>query len=127
MSIRDELQSLLDAYAAAYRSGDAAACAAMFVPDGELYSPYAPPARGRAAIEALHHAWTRDGGGDKQLTAIDVGSAGDLAWCLAAFSEGQVTGDGTSLNILERRADGGWMIRICSLNGDDPQADRPED
>jgi ketosteroid isomerase-like protein len=61
MLIREELQNL-DTMATAYRAGDAAACAAMFVPDGELYSPYAPPARGRAAIEALHHIWTQDGG-----------------------------------------------------------------
>ena len=30
MSIRDDLQSLFDAYAAAYRASDAGACAAMF-------------------------------------------------------------------------------------------------
>jgi len=41
MSIRDDLQSLLDAYAAAYQASDASACAAMFTPNGELYSPLA--------------------------------------------------------------------------------------
>ena len=116
MSIRDDLQNLLNTYATAYRASDATACAAMFVLNSELYSPYAPAARGRAAIEALHHVWTQDGGGDKQLTVIDAGSSGDLAWCLAAYSEGEVTGDGTSLNILDRQANGDWLIRICSLN-----------
>ena len=123
MLIRAELQNLLNTMAAAYRAGNAAACAAMFVPDGELYSPYAPPARGRAAIEALHRIWTHDGGGDKQLTLIDAGSSGNLAWCLAAYSEGEVTGDGISLSILERQAGGDWLFRICSLNSNDSLTD----
>lgn len=121
MSIRDDLQYLLNIYATAYRAGDSAACAAMFALNGELYSPYAPPARGRAAIEALHKVWTQEGGGGKQLIVVDAGGSGDLAWCLVTFSEGQVTGDGTSLNIFERHADGDWLIRICSLNSSDPE------
>jgi ketosteroid isomerase-like protein len=121
MSIRDDLQNFWNIYAAAYRAGDAAACAALFAADAALYSPYAPPARGRAAIEALHRVWTQDGGGaDKQLTVIEAGSSGDLAWCLAAYSEGQATGDGTSLGILGRQAEGDWLIRMCSLNSNDP-------
>jgi ketosteroid isomerase-like protein len=124
MSIRDDLQAFWNIYAAAYRAGDAAACAAMFAPDAELHSPYAPPARGRAAIEALHRIWTQDGGGtDKQMTVIDAGSSGDLAWCLAAYSEGEATGDGTSLGILERHAGEDWLIRMCSLNSSDPHTE----
>ncbi len=123
MPIRNDLQNLFNTYAAAYRAGDATACAAMFVLNGELHSPYAPPARGRAAIETLHRIWTQDAGSDKKLTVIDAGSSGDLAWCLATYSEGQVTGDGTSLNIFERQAEGNWLIRICSLNSNDPPTD----
>ena len=124
MAIRDDLQNFWNIYAAAYRAGDAAACAAMFLPDGELYSPYAPPARGRAAIEALHRIWTEGGGGtDKRLTIMEADSSGGLAWCLAAYSEGEATGDGTSLDIFERQADGSWLIRICSLNSNDPHTE----
>lgn len=123
MSIRDDLQRLFDAYATAYRVRDASACAAMFTPHAELHSPYAPPARGRPAIEALHRTWTQDGGGDKRLTVVHVGGSDDLAWCLATFSEGQATGDGTSLNILEREAGGDWLIRICCLNSNVPHPD----
>lgn len=124
MSIRDDLQAFWNIYAAAYRAGDAAACAAMFALDAELHSPYAPPARGRAAIEALHSIWTQDGGGaDKQMTVIDAGSSGDLAWCLAAYSEGEASGDGISLGILERRAGKDWLIRMCSLNSSDPHTE----
>lgn len=122
MSIREDLQKVLDTYAAAYRVGDASACAAVFVPDGELYSPYAPPARGRAEIAALHKNWTQDGGEGKQLVIVDWGGSGKLSWCLASFSEGQITGDGTSLGVFERQSDGSWLIRICSLNSSIPQS-----
>ncbi len=116
MEILLTLQRLYDGCAAAYRAGDARACAAYFVTTGELYSPYAPPARGRDAIEALHRDWTADGGGDKRLAVLEAGRSGQLAWCLARFSEGLETGDGTSLNIFERQEDGTWLIRISSLN-----------
>jgi uncharacterized protein (TIGR02246 family) len=121
MPIRDELQSLFDTYVAAYQASDASACAAVFTSDGELYSPYAPPTRGRPAIAALHRIWTQDGGSGKQLTIVQASGSGDLAWCLATFSEGEVTGDGTSLNILERQPGGDWLIRMCSLNGNEAQ------
>ena len=122
MAIREELQGLYNAYAAAYSVGDAGACAAVFAPDGELFSPYAPPARGREAIEALHKDWTRDGVGDKQLVVVAAGGSGDLAWCLASYSEGLATGNGTSLNVFEGQPNGNWLIRVCSLNSSDPAA-----
>jgi len=75
MTIRDELQGLMDKMTNAYRAGDAAGCASLFVPEGALYSPYAPPALGRAAIEELHRDWTQ-GGENKQLQVIDAGSEG---------------------------------------------------
>ncbi|MDH4167276.1 MAG: DUF4440 domain-containing protein [Gammaproteobacteria bacterium] len=121
MSIQEELQGLMNAMAKAYRAGDAAGCASLFVPDGELYSPYAPPARGRGAIEALHQEWTQ-GGENKQLNVIGAGCSGDIAWCHTAYSEGEVSGDGTSLSVLERQANGQWLIRICMLNSDVPTA-----
>jgi ketosteroid isomerase-like protein len=116
MSIRDELQGLWDIYVAAYRAGDAAGCASIFTDDAEVHSPYAPPARGRAAIEALHGIWTQGAGTDKTLAVIDAGTSGHLAWSLAAYSEGEATGNGTSLSVFERQVGGGWLIRMCSLN-----------
>ena len=50
MSIREELQALLDVYARAYQSGDALACAKMYTPGGKLYSPYAT-ARGLEIVK----------------------------------------------------------------------------
>jgi uncharacterized protein (TIGR02246 family) len=120
MSIREELQDLLDAYAKAYQAGDALACANMYTPQGELHSPYAPPARGRSEIEEIHRVWTQYVSGEKKLAIVEADSSGDLAWCLATYTEGQVTGNGTSLNILERQPDGSWLVRLSSLNSTDP-------
>jgi ketosteroid isomerase-like protein len=53
-------------------------CAAIFTDDIEAFSPYAPPARGRAAIEALHSEWVKIGGEDKELRVVEAGVSGDL-------------------------------------------------
>jgi uncharacterized protein (TIGR02246 family) len=120
MSIRLEAQALMDRYAQAYRTGDAAGCAALFTEGATLYSPYSGAARGRDAIEALHRVWTEHESDSKTLTVLDAGSSGDLGWCLAAYSGGEVTDNGTSLNILARLPDGRWLILMCSLNADEP-------
>ena len=115
MSIRDELQAFFDAMAAAYVAGDAAACAAMFTPDGQIHSPYAPAAHGRAEIEALHRDWTRDATA-KTFRLLDAGRSGNIAWAIAHYAEGEATGAGTSLCVFERSPDGHWLVRACSLN-----------
>ncbi|WP_027142935.1 DUF4440 domain-containing protein [Mesorhizobium sp. WSM3626] len=114
MSIHEELQSVYEAYATSYRNKHPVGCAAVFTDDGEVFSPYAPPAKGRAAIEALHSEWVNISGDNKELSVLDAGFSGDLAWCLTAYSDTMEAG--TSLNVFQRQADGGWLIRICSLN-----------
>tara|TARA_R100000750_G_scaffold52621_1_gene37837 strand:+ start:11118 stop:11525 length:408 start_codon:yes stop_codon:yes gene_type:complete len=117
ITARDIFQLLLDAYAAAYRSGDADHCAACFTDDAQMLSPYAPPAWGRTAIAALHADWVMDGHG-KALTLTDGGHDGDLGWGLAEFSEGAATGTGTTLCVFRRQPDGGWLIHMCSLTAE---------
>ncbi|MBZ9759639.1 nuclear transport factor 2 family protein [Mesorhizobium sp. CA8] len=119
MPIRDDLQELWDVYVAAYRSGNASGCAAIFTENAEMHSPYGPPARGRAAIEALHDIWVQHAGPNKTLQVIEAGSSGNLAWTLAAYSEGEAVGNGTSLSVFEHQVGGGWLIRMCSLNSTD--------
>jgi ketosteroid isomerase-like protein len=111
---RDEVQEWLDRMAKSYVAGDAAACAGMFTEDATLLSPFAPPARGRAEIEALHRDWTRTATA-KRFDILSFGSSGDIAWVLARFSEGD-TGAGTTLAVLERSAGTGWLCKACSLN-----------
>ena len=121
MLTREAMQTMLDRMADHYVARDAAGCAAMFHEDAQLHSPYAPPAAGRSDIEALHVDWTAEATG-KRFDIVDFGSTATMAWCLARFSEGEVTGDGTSLIVLEADASGAWLIRACCLHGD-PEAD----
>lgn len=120
MTFRKELQDLLDRYVFAYQKGDARGCAAVFTPDAELFSPFGPAARGRDEIEQTHAEWTSEGGGEKMVKVTLTGASGDLAWCLAEFSEGSATVEGTSLCVFERQKNGDWLMRMCSLNEIDP-------
>ena len=123
VSIHDQAQALMDRMVVAYRAADAAGCAALFTTDAIVTSPYAPTAHGRDAIEALHRDWTSGGTNSKRITVINSGGAGDVAWCVSAFSEGDVTEDGTSLSVLVHDSEAGWLIRACSLNSDFPAPD----
>ncbi len=122
MDIRERLQLLLDQYADAYREGDSERCAAIFTQNARLISPYGPTIEGRDAIRQAHLEWTKAGADGKALKVTEAGVSGDLAWCLAVFSEGNGEGQGTSLNILERQSDGSWLIRVSSLNEPPPDA-----
>lgn len=119
MSDPAPLQALLDRYVVAYHAGDAAGCGACFTEDGQLLSPYAPPATGRAAIVALHGDWVQEGEG-KRLTLREFGLDGTLGWGLAQFDEAEAD-TGTSLCIFQRQPDGGWLIHMCSLNEAPPE------
>lgn len=114
MTLKAELQAIADAYVAAYRVGDAAGCAADFTEDGVLYSAFAPPAIGRAAIAELHVAWTVGGEG-KTLTIVDASGSGDVAFARADFAEGRETSEGHALWACIRAPGGPWRIRFCSL------------
>ncbi|NKK61822.1 hypothetical protein ELH40_08410 [Rhizobium ruizarguesonis] len=113
-----DFQDLMDRMTASYRAGDAAACAAMFTLDAQLYSPYAAPAFGREAIEALHQEWTHGGVPDKKLQVLQSGGSNDTAWTLNAYSEDGGKVRGNSLAVWQRGRDRVWRIRICSLNDD---------
>lgn len=114
MTLRDELQAMSDAYVAAYRAGDTAGCAAVFTDDGILYSAFAAPAIGRAAIATLHEEWTVGGAG-KTLTVVDASGSGDVAFARAEFAEGLDTSEGHALWGCIRAPGGPWRIRFCSL------------
>ncbi|MFN0115662.1 MAG: YybH family protein [Paracoccaceae bacterium] len=116
MAIQAELQALCDAYVAAYRAGDTAGCAAVFAEDGAMFSAFAPPAIGRAAIAATHAGWVTGGEG-KTLTVRRAAGSGDMAWFLADFAEGEGKGEGISLCVCGRVPGGPWRIAVSSLTG----------
>jgi ketosteroid isomerase-like protein len=115
VSCKIEFQKLFDGYVTSYREGDAAGCASCFVPAAELFSPYGPPTIGRSAIQAIHQEWVKEGAEDKTIVVVNAGASQDIGWCTAHYSEG-ATGNGTSLNILQRQRNGSWLITHCSLN-----------
>ncbi len=122
---REGIELLVERLLDALERHDAAACAALFTGDGVIISPWAPPARGLDAIRATHQAWFDEGEANKRLTVLEADANGDLAYCLLVWSgdyrqsDGSVaTYSGTSVNVLQRHANGDWNIRVQSLNSD---------
>jgi hypothetical protein len=113
------MQAFMNAMSTAYQAGDAHICAQMFITDGVLYLTYAIPAHGHAEIEALHRDWTKGVTG-KELRVLNAARSVDIGWFLVAFSEGDATSNGTSISFVELQPNGKWLIRICSLNSDEP-------
>lgn len=116
-------QAVIDRYLAACAAADAAGCAALYAENGEVHSPFGPPAIGQAQIEAAHLSWFEDGETNKLMAVTRAGTDGNLGDCLVGF-EADVPGEnghmerfrGTSLNVMERRSDGVWTIKLTSPN-----------
>ena len=122
---RKGIELLVERLLDALKRHDAATCAALFTDDGVIISPWAPPARGPDAIRATHQAWFDEGEANKRLTVLEANASGDMAYCLLAWSgdyprsDGSVaTYGGTSVNVLQRHANGDWKIQVQSLNSD---------
>jgi len=113
-----DLQAVFDAYVTAYRSSDATDCAAVFLYHAEMYSPYGRPALGREAICKTHVQWLKEQAEGKVVTVRFADGDSDVAWCLAEYAEGDSTGRGTALSVLERQPDGALRIQVASFNTD---------
>lgn len=123
MSPRALLQEVLDLYLAAYTAQDAAACAAAYTRDGQIFSPYGPPVTGATAIAAAHEVWFAEGATDKKMTILEAHADGDVAFCSLVYSANVPAGEGrtvrifgSSLNTFLRQPGGSWKIRHTSLN-----------
>ena len=120
---RNQIESLVEHYLAAYEGHDAKSCTAVYTSDARVLSPWGPPANGHTAIEAAHLAWFEDGETNKQMHIEDLIIVGDLAICLIRF-EADIPGTegdtqrfhGASLNALRRQTGGSWKISHTSLN-----------
>jgi uncharacterized protein (TIGR02246 family) len=116
------MTAMMAGYVTAYSACDSAGCAAIYAEDAVIYSAFGPPVRGRAAIAAAHEDWFTSGEENKRIEIIDCAAAGNLAFCLIAYSadvpqnDGSVHYDsGTNLCTLVPEA-GGWRIRYSSMN-----------
>ncbi len=103
---------------------DNAAWANSFMEDGIFMIGNAPAVRGRAAIQE----WGETGSGP-QVTSltfsdIEIHGSGDMAWATSAYSltlEGVPEPDtGKQLVVLQRQADGSWLIAAASVSSDLP-------
>ena len=87
---KGQLIELVDAYLVAYRAQDADGCARTFTEDGALFSPYGPPARGRAAIAATHMEWFTEVEEGKRLEVLEFNRDGASGYCWAGQRKCQI-------------------------------------
>ena len=124
MSVRAEIEELFQRYCAAYDAGEAEACGAGYAEDGQIYSPYGPPAKGRDAIVELHRDWVSEGEENKRMSILEMGGTPDAPWCLASYSGEIPDPDGGSphiergvaLHVFRRHPSEGLQIVVSSLN-----------
>lgn len=122
MNLVAEIQSLLDAYGAAYAAHDAERCAGFYAEDGEIHMPGGPPIVGRPAIAEAHADWFTQREENKTLVIDKVGASGDLAYCTLTYSADilqdgapPMRDAGSSLNTLRRQPDGSLRMHITAL------------
>ena len=83
---KEKLMNLVGSYLSAYSTQDSEGCARAFTPNGVLFSPYGPPARGRQAIAETHSEWFAEEEDDKCLEVLEFHQAGDSGHCLLGWS-----------------------------------------
>ena len=108
VTLPPELDRVLRDYERAWRSGDAAALAALFAEDGFVLQGGRAPARGREAIRA---AYTGQGGAPLRLRALSYSVADSVGYIIGAHGYGLDTGDQGKFTLTLRRQRGGtWLI-----------------
>lgn len=99
---------------------DNAAWANDFTPDAVFMYQNTPALRGRAAIQQWGESGVRITG--ITFSDIEIYGGGDTAWVTAAYTmmpEGSATPEmGKQLSVLERQADGSWLVSAASASSD---------
>jgi ketosteroid isomerase-like protein len=114
-----QLDRVLRDYERAWRSGDAAAVAALFSTDGFVLQNGRAPVRGRAAIGT---AYTGQAGGPLRLRALGYATADTTGYIIGAYGYGDTPGDMGKFTLTLRRARGGtWEIFSDMDNGNQPR------
>lgn len=127
MSIRAELEAVMDRWAEAIEADDAAACAALCTADAVFLSSDAPTARGRDEIESLVRMWIDAGERNDRRATLASGHSDDLGWLACAYvvdfdaddGEGVVTESGRYVVVFRREADREWRIEALSIFASD--------
>ena len=112
----------------AFNSGDVDTLVAMYAPDAEVMAPGNPRAVGHDAIRAVltkESAAMQAAGVSIVLNDDDKAAAsGDLGYHSGSFvvkdSAGTVVDSGNYLAVLQRQADGKWLLLRDTWNSDRP-------
>lgn len=108
VTLPPDLGRVLRDYERGWRSGDAAALAALFSENGFVLQGGRPPVRGRAAIQA---AYAGNAGGALRLRALAYSTADTVGYIIGAYGYGDEPGDIGKFTLTLQRAPGGrWMI-----------------
>ncbi|MCT8159880.1 YybH family protein [Pseudoruegeria sp. SHC-113] len=123
MATASDIDALFKLYLDAYAQKDTAAVAELFEEDGALFSPFGPPAFGRAAIAATHADWFNEDETEKAMKVVEAREDTTGGHALVGFASSFKSENeppqrhyGMSLNTLTRAANGTWRIRHCCLS-----------
>ena len=112
----------------AFNSGDVETLIAMYAPDAEVMAPGNPRATGHDAIREVltkESAAMQAAGVSLVLNDDDkAGASGDLGYHSGSFvvkdAGGNVVDSGNYLAVLQRQADGKWLLLRDTWNSDRP-------
>lgn len=109
-----DLGRVLTDYEAAWRSGDGAALARLFVEDGFVLPNGGPPVRGRVAIQRYY----KGPGGPLALRAFAFATAGAVGYIIGGFARQEGGPDVGKFTLTLRKGAGGrWLIVSDMDNG----------
>jgi ketosteroid isomerase-like protein len=106
VTLPPELDRVLRDYEKGWQAKDAKALAALFADDGFVLSNGAPPARGRAAIEAAYAG----AGGPLALRALHYSTGGSTGYIIGAFAAKKGDPDGGKFVLALKKVKGRWLI-----------------
>jgi uncharacterized protein (TIGR02246 family) len=118
-----------EAYASAWRAGNAADVAGLYADDALVLYPNRPPIEGKAAIQTYFDQFFGDFIQDEfELTSAEIQIAGSWAFDRGAYrwkgtpkNGGSAIEDhGKFLVILQRQSDGSWKVARDMDNSDRP-------
>ena len=113
-------------WVAAYDSGDAAALAALFTPDGVFNAPSGAALKGRDAIEKALAGRIKAGWTKETVTTSDAGAVSTAVWAAGEYAllgSGDVAGKQTGGHfgwVLVRDGDA-WHVAMLTANVTPPK------
>ena len=111
MSMRDQFDQLVEAYASATEAGDAVAISSLYTEDAILLTPDNPPISGRQAIQENYKRELGDGY-KLIIKVLDFKDLGDTAYAVSGWETEDEAGN--ALDLLQRQSDGSLLLhREC--------------